>query len=120
MTTNKTSDITEADFKERIDYACNHIIVNDNVIKSNLTKWDSYKDNMLKQLVIVLNFNFAEIAKRFDKLCGINHTKPNQEPTYNETELRRHYAFLYSMRHLNNSVGNDYYHQLHDKENHQP
>jgi hypothetical protein len=107
--TNESTNLSKESI-ERLDYSCKHIIANEDVIKSNSTLWNVHKDRMLSQLVILLNFNFAEIAKRFDKLCNIKSKK--DEPVYNEKELRRHYCFLHAMRYLHKKVDSFYYEQL--------
>lgn len=100
---------------DRIKYACEHIIQNENVIKANKTLWNEYKDKLLKQIVIMMNFDFAEIAKKFDNICKIEKkkkTEDDSEPIYNENELRRHYAFLHAMRTLGKEVNSAYYEAL--------
>ena len=100
---------------DRIKYACEHIIQNENVIKANKTLWSEYKDKLLKQIVIMMNFDFAEIAKKFDKICKVEKNKKTEddnENIYNENELRRHYAFLHAMRILGKEVNSVYYETL--------
>ena len=100
---------------ERIKYACEHIIINDKVIESNKTLWNVYKDKLLKEIVVMMNFDFAKIAERFDKICKTEKKIVNgeeQETVYNENELRRHFGFLYAMSVLGKEVNTDYYDSL--------
>jgi hypothetical protein len=92
-----------------IKYYCEHIIKNEDVLKSNKKLWDVYKDTLLKQLVIMLNFDFKEISKCFDRLCKIIHKSKEEEYIYNETELRRHWGFLHAMRFLGKEVNQEFY-----------
>ena len=103
--------IPEQNIEENKDikYYCEHIIKNEDVLKSNIRLWDVYKDTLLKQLVIMLNFNFKEISKCFDRLCKIIHKSKEEEYIYNETELRRHWGFLHAMRFLGKDVNEDFY-----------
>lgn len=112
-------EITKEDKDKRIKYICEHIIENEDIINDNLTIWNPKRDKLLMQLVIMLNFNFKEISKRFDKLCKIKHPSPEKDGDivlFSITELRRHYSFLHAMRYLNKTVDEVYYKDL-KKEN---
>ncbi len=100
--------------ENKIKYYCEHIIENKDVLKSNLKLWDVYKDTLLKQLVIMLNFDFTEISKCFDRLCKIIHKSKDEKLIYNETELRRHWGFLHSMRYLGKEVNEEFYLSLNE------
>lgn len=100
---------------ERIQYACEHIIINEKVIESNKTLWNVYKDKLLKEIVIMMNFDFTKIAQRFDKVCKNEKLIINgeeQETKYDENELRRHFGFLHAMSVLGKEVNSDYYESL--------
>ena len=104
---------------ERIKYACEHIITNEKVIESNRTLWGVYKDKLLKEIVLMMNFDFSKIAERFDKVCRNEKIIINgeeQETKYNENELRRHFGFLHAMSVLGKEVNSDYYERI-QKEN---
>ena len=48
---------------DRIKYACEHIIQNENVIKANKTLWSEYKDKLLVGNIIIkptLNYEVKE------------------------------------------------------------
>jgi len=96
---------------EKILYACEHIITNENVLKSNATIWDTFKDNILKQMVLIFNFDFVEISKNFEKFFKIDHKKSDEiyNFIYNPTECRRHWGFLHAMRILKKNVDENYY-----------
>ena len=91
---------------EKIIYACEHIINNENVLKSNATIWDTFKDNILKQMVLIFNFDFNEISKSFEKFFKIVHKNDDEKYNfvYNPNECRRHWGFLHAMRELNKNV----------------
>ena len=78
----------------------------------DLTKWDEYKDNILKQLVLFYNFDFKKISQVFDKLCKIKR-EVNQDGeeiiVYNEKVLRYHWSFIHSRRLFGNKTGEEFY-----------
>ena len=78
----------------------------------DLTKWDEYKDNILKQLVLFYNFDFKKISQVFDKLCKIKR-ELNQDGEeiiiYNEKILRYHWSFIHARRFFGNKTGEDFY-----------
>jgi len=78
----------------------------------DLTKWDEYKDNILKQLVLFYNFDFKKISQVFDKLCKIKR-ELNQDGeeiiVYNEKILRYHWSFIHARRFFGNKTGEEFY-----------
>ena len=78
----------------------------------DLTKWDEYKDNILKQLVLFYNFDFKKISQVFDKLCKIKR-ELNEEGEeiiiYTEKILRYHWSFIHSRRFFGNKTGEEFY-----------
>ena len=78
----------------------------------DLAKWDEYKDNILKQLVLFYNFDFKKISQVFDKLCKIKR-EVNQDGeeiiVYNEKVLRYHWSFIHSRRLFGNKTGEEFY-----------
>ena len=78
----------------------------------DLTKWDEYKDNILKQLVLFYNFDFKKISQVFDKLCKIKR-ELNQDGEeiiiYNEKILRYHWSFIHARRFFGNKTGEEFY-----------
>ena len=78
----------------------------------DLTKWDEYKDNILKQLVLFYNFDFKKISQVFDKLCKIKR-EINQDGeeiiVYNEKILRYHWSFIHARRFFGNKTGEEFY-----------
>ena len=78
----------------------------------DLTKWDEFKDNILKQLVLFYNFDFKKISQVFDKLCKIKR-EINQDGeeiiVYNEKILRYHWSFIHARRFFGNKTGEEFY-----------
>ena len=112
INSNNTSDV---ETKEKI---CQTILnnFNDHPKEQNnlydLTKWDEYKDNILKQLVLFYNFDFKKISQVFDKLCKIKR-ELNQDGeeiiVYNEKILRYHWSFIHARRFFGNKTGEEFY-----------
>ena len=78
----------------------------------DLTKWDEYKDNILKQLVLFYNFDFKKISQVFDKLCKIKRdiNQDGEEViVYNEKILRYHWSFIHARRFFGNKTGEEFY-----------
>ena len=78
----------------------------------DLTKWDEYKDNILKQLVLFYNFDFKKISQVFDKLCKIKReiNEDGEEIIiYTEKILRYHWSFIHSRRFFGNKTGEEFY-----------
>ena len=105
----------EAETQEKI---CETILnnFNDHSKEENnlydLSKWDEYKDNILKQLVLFYNFDFKKISKVFDKLCKIKR-EVNEDGEeiiiYNEKILRYHWSFIHARRFFGNKTGEEFY-----------
>ena len=105
----------EAETQEKI---CERILnnFNDHSKEENnlydLSKWDEYKDNILKQLVLFYNFDFKKISKVFDKLCKIKR-EVNEDGEeiiiYNEKILRYHWSFIHARRFFGNKTGEEFY-----------
>ena len=106
---------TDIESKEKI---CETILnnFNDHPKEQNnlydLTKWDEYKDNILKQLFIFFNFDFKKISQVFDKLCKIKR-ELNQDKeeiiVYDEKILRYHWSFIHARRFFGNKTGEEFY-----------
>jgi hypothetical protein len=67
--------------------------------------WTPYHDMQLYEYVIKYNFNFFDIANRFQSLCN-----NNKKYEYSEDAVRLHWAFLHAMR-MNNQIPNETYYQ---------
>ena len=110
-----TNNTTDVETKEKI---CETILNNFNEHPKeqnnlyDLTKWDEYKDNILKQLVLFYNFDFKKISQVFDKLCKIKR-ELNQDGEeiiiYNEKILRYHWSFIHARRFFGNKTGEEFY-----------
>ena len=86
----------------------------------DLTKWDEYKDNILKQLVLFYNFDFKKIRQVFDKLCKIKReiNEDGEEIIiYTEKILRYHWSFIHSRRFFGNKTGEEFYILNNDENN---
>lgn len=78
----------------------------------DLNKWDEYKDNVLRQLVLYYNFDFVKIAENFDKICKIKRETDelgDEIPVFTEKILRYHWGFLHSRRFFKQKTGEDFY-----------
>ena len=78
----------------------------------DLSKWDEYKDNVLRQLVLFYNFDFEKIAQVFDKICKIKRDTDEygeEIPVFNEKILRYHWSFLHARRFFGKKTGEDFY-----------
>ena len=78
----------------------------------DLNKWDEYKDNILKQLVLFYNFDFKKISNVFDKLCNIKrdiNINGEEIPVYTEKILRYHWSFIHARRFFGKSTGEEFY-----------
>lgn len=78
----------------------------------DLNKWDEYKDNILRQLVLFYNFDFKQISNVFDKICKVKREIDeygDEIPVYSEKILRYHWSFLHARRFFGEKTGEDYY-----------
>ena len=78
----------------------------------DLNKWDEYKDNILKQLVLFYNFDFKKISNVFDKLCKIKrdvNIDGEEIPVYTEKILRYHWSFIHARRFFGKNTGEEFY-----------
>ena len=78
----------------------------------DLNKWDEYKDNILKQLVLFYNFDFKKISEVFDKLCKIKrevNSDGEEIPVYTEKILRYHWSFIHARRFFGKNTGEEFY-----------
>ena len=78
----------------------------------DLNKWDEYKDNILKQLVLFYNFDFQKISEVFDKLCGVKrevNSDGEKIPVYTEKILRYHWSFIHARRFFGKNTGEEFY-----------
>ena len=78
----------------------------------DLNKWDEYKDNILKQLVLFYNFDFKQISNVFDKLCKIKrdvNIDGEEIPVYTEKILRYHWSFIHARRFFGKNTGEEFY-----------
>ena len=90
------------------------ILNNQKVKEQNGKLWTPYHDMQLYEFVVKYNFNFFEIANKFQSLC--NNSKKYQ---YSEEAVRLHWTFLHMMRFLGKTPDNNYYQQMkmkYDKE----
>ena len=110
-----TNNSNETETQEKI---CESILNNFNDhpkeenILYDLTKWDEYKDNILKQLVLFYNFDFKKISQVFDKLCKIKReiNEDGEEIViYTEKVLRYHWSFIHARRFFGNKTGEEFY-----------
>ncbi len=86
----------------------------------DLNKWDEYKDNILKQLVLFYNFDFKQISQVFDKVCKIKrevNIDGEEIPVYTEKILRYHWSFIHSRRLFGKPTGEEFYILNRDEEN---
>ena len=112
---NQSNNREETETQEKI---CKAILnnFNDHSKEENnlydLSKWDEYKDNILKQLVLFYNFDFKKISEVFDKLCKIKR-EVNEDGEeiiiYNEKILRYHWSFIHARRFFGNKTGEEFY-----------
>ena len=78
----------------------------------DLNKWDEFKDNILKQLVLFYNFDFKKISMVFDKICKIKrdlNIDGEEIPIYTEKILRYHRSFIHARRFFGKSTGEEFY-----------
>ena len=78
----------------------------------DLNKWDEFKDNILKQLVLLYNFDFKIISNVFDKICKVKRDVDfdgEEIPVYTEKILRYHWSFLHARRFLGINTGEEFY-----------
>ena len=107
-----------SEVKETQEKICENILNNFNDhpkeenILYDLVKWDEYKDNILKQLVLFYNFDFKKISQVFDKICKVKR-EVNQDGEeiiiYNEKILRYHWSFIHARRFFGNKTGEEFY-----------
>ena len=86
----------------------------------DLNKWDEYKDNILKQLVLFYNFDFKKISEVFDKICKIKRDVDidgEEIPVYTEKILRYHWSFIHARRFLGKNTGEEFYILNRDEKN---
>ena len=78
----------------------------------DLNKWDEFKDNILKQLVLLYNFDFKKISNVFDKICKIKrdvNLDGEEIPVYTEKILRYHWSFIHARRLFGKNTGEEFY-----------
>ena len=92
---------------EKQTFIANKIIANPKIAEQNGHLWSVYHDMQLFEYVIKYNFNFYEIANRFQNLCN-NYKKYE----YSEDAIRLHWSFLHAMRLLGKPVDVDYYKEV--------
>jgi len=90
--------------KENMDFYCNRIINNSSILISNSKIWTFFLDNKLRDFVIEYNFNFADIANRFQEFIAYPY-----KYDFTEEEIRKHWAFLHSCRYFNRDIDEDFY-----------
>ncbi len=90
--------------KENMDFYCNRIFNNNSIQISNSKIWTYFLDNKLRDFVIEYNFNFADIANRFQEFIAYPY-----KYDFTEEEIRKHWAFLHSCRYLNKDIYEDFY-----------
>lgn len=80
------------------------------ILKSNARLWNSFLDKRLHEFVIIHNFDFYEIANRFQNVV----VQPLKY-YFNEDEIRKHWSFLYACRKINFVPEDTYYKNLKNK-----
>ena len=98
---------TTKSISEKQSFISNKIISNPKIAEQNGRLWTVYHDMQLFEYVIKYNFNFYEIANRFQNLCN-NYKKYE----YSEDAIRLHWSFLHAMRLLGKPVDVDYYKEM--------
>ena len=98
---------TTKSISEKQSFISNKIISNPKIAEQNGRLWTVYHDMQLFEYVIKYNFNFYEIANRFQNLCN-NYKKYE----YSEDAIRLHWSFLHAMRLLEKPVDVDYYKEM--------
>ena len=83
----------------------NNILEDTKIKQQNGRLWTPFHDMQMYEYVIKYNFNFFDIANRFQALC--NNKKKYE---YSEDAVRLHWAFLHAMR-MNNLIPNEKYYQ---------
>ena len=83
----------------------NNILEDTKIKQQNGRLWTPFHDMQMYEYVIKYNFNFFDIANRFQALC--NNKKKYE---YSEDAVRLHWAFLHAMR-MNNQIPNEKYYQ---------
>lgn len=90
--------------KEKMNFMCNRTMNKTYIQISNSKIWTYFLDNKLKDFVIEYNFNFADIANRFQEFIAYPY-----KYDFTEEEIRRHWAFLHSCRYLGKEIDEDFY-----------
>src|SRR5574343_307689 len=92
---------------DRVVYLSKKIIKNQNIVDSNEKLWTYFLDNTLRTYVIIYNFNFNEIAKKFQDLISYP-----LKMEFTEDEIKKHWSFLHAARVLNIEIDDEYYDKL--------
>ena len=85
--------------EENMNFWCNRTINNVSIQISNSKIWTFFLDNKLRDFVIEYNFNFADIANRFQEFIAYPY-----KYDFTEEEIRKHWAFLHSSRYLKKDI----------------
>ena len=98
-------EINDAEYVNDRKRISNNILEDQKIKQQNGRLWTPFHDMQMYEYVIKYNFNFFDIANRFQALC--NNKKKYE---YSEDAVRLHWAFLHAMR-MNNRVPNEKYYQ---------
>ena len=98
-------EINDAEYVNDRKRISNNILEDVKIKQQNGRLWTPFHDMQMYEYVIKYNFNFFDIANRFQALC--NNKKKYE---YSEDAVRLHWAFLHAMR-MNNQVPNEKYYQ---------
>jgi len=93
--------------KKQLERIYNKTIKNDEVVESNVTIWTTDLDNYLRELVLLYNFNFYDIAEKFQEIIALPY-----KYDFSDEEVARHWAFLHAARELRLLIDDEYYKQL--------
>ena len=98
--------MSEINDPELMDYYYKKIVNNEDVMKANGRLWSLSLDQQLREQVVLYNFNFKIVSENLQNFQNIDNI---------EEEIKRHWAFLHSARHIHLLVNEDYYKSMRDK-----
>ena len=93
--------------EENMIFQCNRTLNNKTIQISNSKIWTYFLDNQLRDFVIEYNFNFADIANRFQEFIAYPY-----KYDFTEEEIRKHWAFMHSSRYLKKDIDDEFYDNL--------
>ena len=89
---------------------CRLVVENETIKKANAKLWTPYLDRKLNEYVVVYNFNYYEIANKFQDIIILPI-----KYDFTEEEIRKHWSFLYCCRKINFVPEETYYSNLKNK-----